>query len=188
MKTTMISKIDKIMKCKKCNLCKNQKPLLDKNYTADIMWVGLSAKKVDDVHIDIPLAADTNSGKIIAEIENNCSFYKFYKTNLVKCLPVDENDKLRYPSKKEIESCIGNLIIEINEIKPKIVFLLGNKVSTAVGKTFELKVNGLNEFDYEIYDKGGIGFVPIHHPSYISVYRRKFVDLYLSNIKNIIIL
>ena len=58
-----------IKKCRKCNLCNNQSPLLDKSKKCDVMWVGLSAKKVDDVDKTIPLCSDTNSGKIIEMIE-----------------------------------------------------------------------------------------------------------------------
>ena len=46
--------LEEISKCKKCKLCKNQRPLLDKNNSCDIMWVGLSAKKVEDVNKTIP--------------------------------------------------------------------------------------------------------------------------------------
>ena len=59
------------------------------------MWVGLSAKRVDDLNNSIPLCNDTNSGKIIELIEQKLQDLKFYKTNLVKCLPLDENNKLR---------------------------------------------------------------------------------------------
>ena len=51
-----------------------------------------------------------------------------YKTNLVKCLPLTEQQKLRYPSKKEMDKCFDNLVSEINAMSPKIVFLLGEKV------------------------------------------------------------
>lgn len=37
--------MNEIKNCKQCNLCKNQKPLIEKNKKSDIMWVGLSAKK-----------------------------------------------------------------------------------------------------------------------------------------------
>jgi DNA polymerase len=119
--------LEEISKCKKCKLCKNQRPLLDKNNSCDIMWVGLSAKKVEDINKTIPLCNDTNSGKIIEKIENKLNDFRFYKTNLVKCLPLDKNNKLRYPTIEEMNSCIENLLLEINYFKPKIIFVLGKK-------------------------------------------------------------
>lgn len=56
-----------------------------------------------------------------------CNEVSTYKTNLVKCLPLTEQQKLRYPSKKEMDKCFDNLVSEINAMSPKIVFLLGEK-------------------------------------------------------------
>lgn len=94
--------LEKVENCNKCCLCQNQRPLLDKEDRCDVMWVGLSAKRVDDLNNSIPLSNDTNSGKIIELIEHELPDLKFYKTNLVKCLPLDENNKLRYPTSKEM--------------------------------------------------------------------------------------
>lgn len=86
------------------------------------MWVGLSAKKVEDVDKNYPLENNTNSGKLIEEIEKKRDDLIYYKTNLVKCLPLNEEEKLRYPTENEMEMCIKNLLIEIRELKPKVVF------------------------------------------------------------------
>jgi DNA polymerase len=72
-------------------------PLLDKKCKADVFWVGLSAKKVEDIENDIPLSNDTNSCKIINRIESRFDEEIFYRTNLVKCVPLDWQGKLRYP-------------------------------------------------------------------------------------------
>ena len=61
--------LEKVENCNKCSLCQNQRPLLDKEDRCDVMWVGLSAKRVDDLNNSIPLSNDTNSGKIIELIE-----------------------------------------------------------------------------------------------------------------------
>ena len=42
-------KLEKLRKCNNCSLCLNQRPLLDTPRNCDIMRVGLSAKKVDDI-------------------------------------------------------------------------------------------------------------------------------------------
>ena len=162
-----------ISKCKNCKLCKNQKPLLDKSTSCDIMWVGLSAKKVEDIHKTIPLCNDTNSGKIIEKIENRLNEFKFYKTNLVKCLPLDKNNKLRYPTTEEMKSCIENLLLEINYFNPKFIFLLGKKTYNFIYKYF---VDNNISTDKIYY---------IEHPSYIYIYKRKFIENYIEKIKNI---
>ena len=62
--------MNKIEKCKKCGLYKNQLPLLDEIKESEIMWVGLSVKKVNNINETHPLANDTNTGRIIEQIEN----------------------------------------------------------------------------------------------------------------------
>lgn len=167
-------KIEEIKKCKKCPLYKNQLPLLDKQTKCDVMWVGLSAKQVKDINNSFPLQNDTNSGKIIKNIEENLSNLKFYKTNLVKCPPLDNKDKLRYPTTSEMNHCIENLLKEIDIIKPKIIVLLGNIVSKYIKKY--LKDNQIK-----------LNIITIKHPSYIYVYKRKYISNYIEDTKEKII-
>lgn len=167
----MISKINQINKCKNCELYKNQKPLLDKKISCDVMWLGLSAKKVKDININYSLENNTNSGKLIEEIEKRRPNLKFYKSNLVKCLPLDENSKLRYPQKCEMNSCLENLLIEINYLKPKVIFLLGNIVNDFVTKN-------INQNNLKLETK----LIKLEHPSYISTYRKKHIESYIEKI------
>lgn len=163
--------IEKIRNCRKCKLYKNQEPLVDKKYECDVMWVGLSAKKVEDVNKNYPLENNTNSGKIIEEIEKKRDDLTFYKTNLVKCLPLNEDGKLRYPTENEMEMCIKNLLMEIRELKPRVVFLLGNNVSKFVTQYCEK--NSIKT-DVKVFS--------VEHPSYICVYKRKNKDAYIKKI------
>lgn len=108
------------------------------------------------------------------------------KPDLVKCLPLTEEQKLRYPNKKEIDSCYEHLAEEIQELSPKIVFLLGGKVSSAVEKHLKINFEKWDEFKYHYKKINGVYYVPIHHPSYIYVYRRKRIDEYINEVERII--
>ena len=165
--------LKEIAKCRNCHLCLNQLPLIDKKEKCDVMWVGLSAKKVKDLKNNYPLGEDTNSGKIIKKVEDALPNVNYYKTNLVKCLPLDDKGKIRYPNNEEMNACINNLIKEIEYLKPKIVFLLGNNVADFVEKyiiknNIELKIN----------------FKKIAHPSYIYIYKRKNKEDYINKLTN----
>lgn len=81
--------IEQIYKCQKCSLCFNQKPLLDLEKDCQVFWVGLSAKKIKSYQ-ETPLSSETNTGMLIHKIEKLCENVSFYKTNLVKCLPLTE--------------------------------------------------------------------------------------------------
>lgn len=177
--------IEQIRKCQKCGLCFNQKPLLDTERECQIFWVGLSAKKtVSDV--EIPLSPETNTGMLIQKIEKMCKDINTYKTNLVKCLPLTEQQKLRYPNKREIDSCFENLLSEIYIMSPKIVFLLGEKVYSSVGKHLKIEFEKWDDFQYHYTEFKGTYYVPIHHPSYIYVYQRKRMNEYIEGVEKII--
>lgn len=177
--------VEQIRKCQKCGLCLNQKPLLDSEKECHIFWVGLSAKKMASDSA-IPLSPETNTGMLIKKIEEMCAEIVTYKTNLVKCLPLTEQQKLRYPNRKEIDCCFENLVSEIHAMSPRIVFLLGEKVYSSVGRHFNIQFDKWDEFDYQYKKHDGIYFVPIHHPSYIYVYKRKKIYQYMRGIENII--
>lgn len=178
--------VESIKRCKKCGLCNNQKPLLDKTRECEIIWVGLSAKKVEDIECDIPLSNDTNSGSLINQVEIACADIITYRTNIVKCLPLDDNQKLRYPKTEEINKCFQNLIMEIEQFSPKLVFLLGEKVSMAVQKNLGIIFEKSKDYNYNWKKYDNTYYIPIHHPSYISVYKRKYAQLYINGIKKVI--
>lgn len=178
--------IGAIKYCNKCNLCNNQKPLLDNKVESDVMWVGLSAKAVENTSNEVPLSADTNTGSVICKLEKSFDSVEYYKTNLVKCLPLDNNGKLRYPTMNEMEVCFSNLIYEIEILKPTVVFLLGNNVCKIVEKHYKLKFEKFTDYEYNHYKCNDICFVPIQHPSYITIYKRKYTDQYIDGVRNVL--
>ncbi|HYV90819.1 MAG TPA: uracil-DNA glycosylase family protein [Chitinophagales bacterium] len=167
-----------IQQCKKCSLHNNQPPLLDKKSKADVIWVGLSAVKVEDVSQTTPLSQCTRSGELISKIEDSINSIEFYKTNLVKCLPI-EHDKIRYPNQREMSCCHEHLQRELKEYKPKIVFLLGKQVA-------EFVIGSKKILSFKPLRKDNITYVPIHHPSYMLVYKRKKIRSYVSKISKAI--
>ena len=177
--------IEQIRRCQKCGLCFNQKPLLDTEKECQVFWVVLSAKKMESDE-EVPLSPETNTGMLIQKIEELCGEVITYKTNLVKCLPLTEEQKLRYPNRKEIDSCFEHLVGEIQAMSPKIVFLLGEKVYSSVGKHLKINFEKWDEFEYHYKKYEGTYYVPIHHPSYIYVYKRKRMDEYIEGVERII--
>lgn len=179
--------IKEICNCQKCNLCFNQRPLLDYENMkkhCQVFWVGLSAKRISD--IELPLSPETNTGMIIRKIEESFNDVTFYKTNLVKCLPLTEHQKLRYPNEHEINCCFGHLLNEIHIISPKIIFLLGEKVYLTVEKRMEVKFDKWNGYEYSYKEIDGIYYIPLHHPSYIYVYKKKEIDNYICGVRKMI--
>lgn len=181
----MMSLYKYIKTCNKCALCNNQNPVIQQCDSAEVFWVGLSAVKVSD-NKDVPLSTNTNSGKLINSIEFFIPNVEFYKTNIVKCLPL-KDEKIRYPLKKEMETCFFHLENEMDTLNPKLIFLLGKQVATFVLNKYGIKEYSLNDnFEYKSFKIGNYRFIPIHHPSYILVYKRKRLYDYIKNIESII--
>ncbi|MDD2776668.1 MAG: uracil-DNA glycosylase family protein [Gallionella sp.] len=150
------------------------------------MWVGLSAVRVSNIDHEEPLAANTNSGRLIHDIEKGLDDTLFYRTNLVKCLPLS-NSKIRYPTSQEAQACFHNLLLEISILKPKFVFLLGKQVSDFVHKKNGIKPsNPKFFFDYQPIHFLGTQVISIHHPSYILIYKRSQVAGYAEAIQRVI--
>ncbi len=172
--------------CKACGLYLNQLPVLDYLKNSHIFWVGLSAVQFDDDIERLPLSPLTRSGALINDIENPLTeIISFYKTNLVKCVPLKEG-KIRYPLEHEMEKCFPNFKYELETLTPSVVFLLGKQVASFVMKKMGVREIYLpDDFKYKPIEIDGTFFVPIHHPSYMLVYKRKFLKVYTRNIQKI---
>ena len=150
-----------------------------------IMWIGLSSKKSIGVKKSKPLNKDTKTGKLVAEIESRCRSLSFYKTNLVKCAPLDSRGKLRYPTIDECTLYYPELLAEIREINPRMVFLLGNQTASFVLNQIGFKMPKLS-YESNTFEHMGTIYVPIYHPSYIMVYKQKEKDQYIKMVKTTI--
>ena len=151
----------------------------------NVMWVGLSAKKATDAENCTPLHISTNTGKLVAEIEARCHQARFYKTHLVKVPPLDSKGKLRYPTLKECTLCYPELQIEIRAVNPRVVLLLGTKTATFVLRQLGLQMPKLY-YTYQSFEYEKRWYVPIHHPSYIMVYKRKEKNQYIQAVETVI--
>ena len=168
-------KKNRITKCNKCDISCNQKPLVENMKKSDIMFLGISAK-MKETENEMPLSENTNSGKLIKKIEERLveenHNISCYRSNMVKCVPLNEDGKIRYPDNLEIENCIENLEYELNIVKPKLVVFLGRLVEKYLKKK-------IIELGYNV--------ITIYHPSYIYMYRKKEIEKYVEeSSKNIL--
>jgi DNA polymerase len=133
------------------------------------------------------LSPTTRSGALVAEIESAFEgSISYYRTNLVKCLPLKQ-DKIRYPVAHEMEKCYPNLKLETSELNPQVIFLLGKQVASFVLSKLGVFSFTLDEnFKYKGFTIKGITYVPVHHPSFVLVYKRKQMTKYISQIRSIV--
>lgn len=102
-----------------------------------------------------------------------------YFTNLVKCLPLSANGKIRYPTQRELEVCFHNYSKELKTLSPEKVILLGRQVSQFVAAQLQLDLRPIGAGEgFGCGYGAGIEFLSAHHPSYVLVYRRRGVEDY----------
>lgn len=95
------------------------------------------------------------------------------------CLQVRESCGF---NRGRFQCCFKNLLAEIAEVKPKVVVLLGEKVCSAVEKKLNIKLKRWCGFEYFATEYNGIWYLPVQHPSYIYVYKRKEVEKYVEKV------
>jgi len=163
----------------------NQRPVFDYFRHSDIFWVGLSAVQFESGIECLPLSPNTRTGGLISNIESKLKpNFSFYKTNIVKCLPLNEDGKIRYPIEHEMMKCYPNFEMELKTLNPSVVFLLGKQVATFVMKKFGAREVLLpTNYQYKPLKINDTYFVCVHHPSFMLVYKRKEVPIYTKNIQ-----
>ena len=171
--------------CKTCGLYLNQAPIYDSLKKSNVFWVGLSAVQFEDDEEKLPLSPLTPTGSLIQRIEHSYNNeITFYKTNLVKCVPLKDG-RIRYPFEHEMEKCFPNFEWELEYLSPNTVFLLGKQVANFVLKKLANYKPSLNEeFRYNPVEINGVCFIPVHHPSYVLVYKRKNLNQYIKSIQS----
>lgn len=146
-----------------------------------VLFVGLSNKPGRDA-----LPADTASGAIIDAIEKRLPGIDVFRTNATTAAPLDAQGQLRYPTELELRRAFPVLRKRLAISEPAIVVPLG-----AIVTRFLLKRLGVTSrfstFDHAFRYQGfltptGRVVLPIHHPSYIVIYRRVQLDLYVRRV------
>lgn len=141
------------------------------------MLIGISAQKNKPNKIFTPLDPETNSGKFIQQIENQLPQISFYKTNLIKCAPLNSDNKIRYPTTEEYQTCFSHLENEIKKTNPKTIILLGEKVANFITNKLQIKKEKYKPIPYN-----NKIIIYIDHPSYIMIYKRKQLKKYQNEI------
>lgn len=170
------------MKTPKCkSSCSRAGTLGSSPRKAAVMFIGLSAKPDTN-----DLCPTTNTGKLIGMIEQRiASELGIYRTNAVKCAPLDGAGKLRYPTEAEMLSCLPSLRDEIRTVSPRIIVPLGGQVAKfllrQIGDGTPFAGFG-PDFSYETYSLPFGHAMPIHHPSYVWIYKRKRIEEYVDGV------
>lgn len=132
-----------------------------------IFFVWISNKYSKNWEILEAFSSETNSWKIIDKLESFSEWCEVYKTNLVSIVPLDENNKIRYPNFIEKEYWLKILEEKIKQLFPDLIILFWKQVyDFVISKT---------SIEKSI-------FIYAYHPSYIAVYKRKEEEKYINDL------
>lgn len=111
--------------------------------------------------------SETNSGKLVDMIISKCKNYELIKANLVSFAPLDTNNKVRYPNKKELLNGADIWSEKIYEFD--CIVLFGKMVQDVILKDDRFS---------------SVKLICSSHPSYIWVYKHNEIDTYINEIVN----
>ena len=173
---------ERIKDCKKCSLYKTRTTIVmgEGDYSARYMLVGEAPGKEENKQ-NRPFVGDAGQRlrKLIKQAGLNIN--DFYITNICKCWPGEGN---RTPTKSEIEACLPYLIHQINQIKPEIIFTLGNTATLALLGNRDTR--GITKIHGQRYN---IGFpvqsvvIPLYHPSYLIRNGESLDHIFIEDLK-----
>jgi len=142
--------------------------LMKKSANNSLIWMGISLKEESG----IALHEKSTTGKLLKRITQKLPDFSHHKTNLVDFAPLNKDGKLRYPTKKEIQDSFPFLLEQIESISPVVIVALGKIVTQSLSQLFQMDIISPKGFDYAPVS-GKFLVMSIHHPSYISIYKRK---------------
>lgn len=146
-----------------------------------VYFVGLSAKPNCD-----HLSTQTNTGSIIAQIIRGLPDVTSVKTNLVRNPPLDQEGNLRYPGIKEMERGWKDLQNEMSQMSPDLLVTLGQQVSFFLRTQMGIqpaKPRLPADFSSKTYlSQSEPYLLSVHHPSFVFVYRRKYIENYVNSV------
>jgi DNA polymerase len=155
-----------VNRCKKCALYKTRNnPVVGEGFLdSDVLFVGEAPGHNEDIS-GRPFVG--KAGKIFDELLKSIEMKRnnVYITNILKC----RTQKNRNPLKTEIKACTGYLTNQINIIKPKIIFTLGNFATAFIFKKFGLENEKISKIHGKVYDVnisyGFVKIIPLFHPA-----------------------
>ena len=91
--------------------------------------------------------------------------------NAINCRPVDKAGNNRTPTANEIQCCRQRVLSVIEEYKPNVIVLLGNKpVESIIGNIWTKDLGGISKWrGFAIPDRSLSAWLcPVWHPSYVE--------------------
>lgn len=162
-----------VIGCTKCDLCKTRTNSVPGkgSFHSDVIFVGEAPGRNEDRHGE-PFVGEAGK-RLTHALENaGVSRNSIYITNVVKCRPPNN----RVPNVSERETCKEYLQNEIEQIKPKIICILGNTAFNSV-----LGGSEITKFRGKVVRKNNQLYFLTVHPA-ATIYNQELIEVLQSDI------
>lgn len=159
---------NQVTECTKCDLCKTRtKSVPGKgNPKSKIIFIGEAPGRSEDKSGE-PFVGSAGKKLSTALEKAGITRESIYITNVVKCRPPSN----RVPTIDEKESCKNYLDAEIEQIKPKVICIMGNTAyQSLLGGSNITKERG------KFVKKDGLTYFLTIHPAAV-IYNQKLLEL-----------
>jgi uracil-DNA glycosylase family 4 len=187
-KATICDIENEIKICMRCSLSKTRKNPVpgDGNVTTGIMLIGLGPGYHENLEGKPFVGA---AGKFLDELLKLAGLDRgaVYITNVIKCYLPDNK-----PKEDQIETCGSYLDRQIETIKPRVIFTLGNIATAYIFQKFGITLQGIGKIHGQVFKTSNLflqaRIIPMFHPA-SALYNPKMKETLRKDwerIKNII--
>ena len=169
---------NEVKSCRNCNLCQNRTNTVFGcgNKNAKIMFIG-EGPGADEDREGLPFVG--KAGKLMDMAFQGLGIKReeVYICNIVKCRPPNN----RTPLKEEANACLNYLRIQVMEVKPKIIVLLGRiSLQNILGKEYKMTASR-----GKWVERKGIYYMPTWHPAALLRDETKKLD-FIRDLKEVV--
>jgi len=170
--------VEAVLECRRCPLHKVRKRAVpgEGPPSTTVMLIGEAPGRREDEE-GRPFVGP--AGRILDELLNQTgiSRRRVYISNVVKCIPLTADGKVRTPSRLEVEACSPYLDAQMEIIHPRIVVTLGGTSTKHVFEKLGVQPGEVSKVHGRIFQSSRFQLMPTYHPAACLYNPRLLVEM-----------
>lgn len=158
--------VEAVSKCRRCPLHKVRKRAVpgEGSSSTTVMLVGEAPGRREDEE-GRPFVGP--AGRILDGLLNQVGISRgrVYISNVVKCIPLTANGKVRKPSRLEVKACSPYLDSQLEIIRPRIVVTLGGTATKHMFEKLGVQAGDVSKVHGRVVQAAHFHVMPTYHPA-----------------------
>ncbi|MEM3071917.1 MAG: uracil-DNA glycosylase [Candidatus Bathyarchaeia archaeon] len=158
--------MEAVSKCRRCPLYKIRRKAVpgEGPTSTTIMLIGEAPGRREDEE-GRPFIGP--AGRILDELLNQAGLSReqVYISNVVKCIPLTADGKVRTPNRLEIDACSPYLDAQMKIIHPRIVVTLGGTATKHVFEKLGIQAGDVSKVHGRVFQTRRFQVMPTYHPA-----------------------